>query len=230
MNSLELGCDCLGEIRYLDACVHDTRGGAHAIPNAICMHEEDTGILWKHFDWRSGATDVRRARRLVISSIATVGNYEYGLYWYLAHDGAIGVRGQAHRRPAHGRRARGRARRRTRRIAPGVSAGFHQHFFCARLDLDVDGERNVLVEVDSLPDPRRAAQPPRPVRSRPADACSTASRGPAADRLAGVAALARRQPGAPQPHGRAVAYELVPGENVGRWRTRTPSSRAGRAS
>ena len=25
-NSLELGCDCLGEIRYLDAVVHDSRG------------------------------------------------------------------------------------------------------------------------------------------------------------------------------------------------------------
>ena len=53
------------------------------------MHEEDAGILWKHYDWRSGATDVRRARKLVISSIVTVGNYEYGLYWYLTLDGGI---------------------------------------------------------------------------------------------------------------------------------------------
>ena len=64
--------------------MHDSQGRAQTIGNAICVHEEDTGILWKHYDWRSGATDVRRARRLVISSIATVGNYEYGLYWYLA--------------------------------------------------------------------------------------------------------------------------------------------------
>ena len=83
-----LGCDCLGEIRYLDAVVHDSRAAADD-PNAICLHEEDAGILWKHYDWRSGATDVRRARRLVISSIATVGNYEYGLYWYLTLDGSI---------------------------------------------------------------------------------------------------------------------------------------------
>jgi len=30
VNALELGCDCLGEIRYLDAWVNDSRGGATA--------------------------------------------------------------------------------------------------------------------------------------------------------------------------------------------------------
>ena len=59
------------------------------IKNAICMHEEDHGILWKHADWRTGKTEVRRSRRLVISMIATVGNYEYGYYWYLYQDGTI---------------------------------------------------------------------------------------------------------------------------------------------
>ena len=35
-NSLELGCDCLGEIRYLDAVMHDSRGGCRrsATPSA----------------------------------------------------------------------------------------------------------------------------------------------------------------------------------------------------
>ena len=121
VNSLALGCDCLGEIRYLDAVVHDSQGRPQTIANAICLHEEDSGILWKHFDWRSGATDVRRARKLVISSIATVGNYEYGLYWYLTLDGGDRVRGQAHGRPAHRRRG-ARASRRTSAtlVAPGV--------------------------------------------------------------------------------------------------------------
>src|SRR5690242_15619592 len=32
---------------------------------------------------------VRRSRRLVVSCIATVGNYEYGLFWYFQQDGAI---------------------------------------------------------------------------------------------------------------------------------------------
>jgi primary-amine oxidase len=79
-NALQNGCDCLGEIRYLDAVVNDGRGRPVTLPNAICLHEEDAGILWKHVDWRLGTTEVRRSRRLVVSSISTVGNYEYGFY------------------------------------------------------------------------------------------------------------------------------------------------------
>jgi len=88
-NALQNGCDCLGEIRYLDAVVNDGRGRALTLPNAVCLHEEDAGILWKHFDWRLGTTEVRRSRRLVVSSISTVGNYEYGFYWYFYQDGTI---------------------------------------------------------------------------------------------------------------------------------------------
>ena len=94
VNSLELGCDCLGEIRYLDAWVSDSRGRPAVIRNAICIHEEDVGILWKHHDDRSGRTDVARARRLVVSCIATVGNYEYGFFWYFGQDGSIEFEGK----------------------------------------------------------------------------------------------------------------------------------------
>jgi primary-amine oxidase len=38
--SLMLGCDCLGEIRYLDAVLPTTDGEPRQVPNAICMHEE----------------------------------------------------------------------------------------------------------------------------------------------------------------------------------------------
>ena len=88
-NPLELGCDCLGEIRYFDGVVNDQDGEPMVIPNAICMHEEDVGIGWKHTDFRTEDVEVRRLRRLVISTIATVGNYEYGYFWYLYTDGTI---------------------------------------------------------------------------------------------------------------------------------------------
>jgi primary-amine oxidase len=78
--SLELGCDCLGEIAYLDATLHDTRGEPYTIPNAICIHEEDDAILWKHVDAGRGA-EVARSRRLVVSFHVTVANYEYLVYW-----------------------------------------------------------------------------------------------------------------------------------------------------
>ena len=87
--SLELGCDCLGEITYLDATFSNEQGEPWVIENAICLHEEDVGISWKHVDLWSGTHEVRRNRRMVISFISTVGNYEYGFYWYLYVDGTI---------------------------------------------------------------------------------------------------------------------------------------------
>ena len=86
--SLSLGCDCLGDITYLDAVVHDSRGEPRTIPNAICVHEEDSGVGWKHVDERAGV-EVRRARRLVISFHVTVANYEYLVYWRFYQDGNI---------------------------------------------------------------------------------------------------------------------------------------------
>jgi primary-amine oxidase len=214
-NSLALGCDCLGEITYLDAVVNDSQGRALTIANAICLHEEDTGILWKHHDWRSGATDVRRARRLVISTIVTVGNYEYGLYWYLGLDGGVAfeakLTGVLHTAGV----AAGDLSASATLVAPGVSAGYHQHFFCARLDLDVDGERNVLTEVDSRPEP---AGPANPHGQAFAVHETTLARELGAQRMIDPLAARRwrvSNPARRNRMGTPVAYELVPGDNVG---------------
>ena len=66
-NSLALGCDCLGTIQYFDGHMCDSRGRVVTIKNAICLHEEDFGMLWKHTDWRTNQSEVRRARRLAVS-------------------------------------------------------------------------------------------------------------------------------------------------------------------
>lgn len=58
-NSLTNGCDCLGEIRYFDAVLTDSRGEVAVTENAVCLHEEDFGVLWKHTDWRRDQVDVR---------------------------------------------------------------------------------------------------------------------------------------------------------------------------
>jgi primary-amine oxidase len=52
------------------------------IKKAVCLHEEDAGILWKHMEYRNGHSEVRRSRRLVLSFVATVVNYEYCFYWH----------------------------------------------------------------------------------------------------------------------------------------------------
>ena len=160
-DSLELGCDCLGHIRYFDAVLCDSKGEPYVTKKAICMHEEDMGVLWKHVEYRNGHNEARRARRLVVSFVATVVNYEYLFYWYFNQDGSMeyeiklsgmlstnllsagervdGEGGANDGAPLHGVL-----------VAPGVNAQVHQHMFCARLDVQVDGIDNVVDEVDLL--------------------------------------------------------------------------------
>jgi primary-amine oxidase len=158
-NSLTLGCDCLGQIHYFDAHMVNSRGALATIKNAICLHEEDNGILWKHTDWRTKEVEVRRSRRLIVSFIATVGNYEYGFYWNFYQDGSlqleIKLTGVVNttavmpgEKPKHGTE-----------IAPQLNAPYHQHIFNARLDMSVDGTSNSVYEVNAERSPRGDENP-----------------------------------------------------------------------
>jgi primary-amine oxidase len=147
-NSLELGCDCLGEITYFDAVVTDGAGVPKVITNAICMHEEDYGVLWKHTDPANGSRETRRQRRLVISFFVTVGNYDYGFYWYLYLDGTIELEVKATGIVFTGAYD-DRAAPYASEVAPGLAAPYHQHLFSARLDMTVDGVANAVDEVEA---------------------------------------------------------------------------------
>jgi primary-amine oxidase len=152
-NSLTLGCDCLGEVRYFDAVFTTERGDPYVLPNAVCMHEEDYGILWKHVDMRGGRSEVRRSRRLVVSFIATVGNYEYGFYWYFYLDGTIQLEVKLSGILSTMAVAPGETPRFAPMVAAQLAAPVHQHLFNVRLDVDVDGGPNTVEEVDTLPSP-----------------------------------------------------------------------------
>ena len=162
-DSLELGCYCLGHIRYFDVTMANSKGEPYVTKKAICLHEEDAGVLWKHVEYRNGHNEARRARKLVVSFVATVVNYEYLFYWYFNQDGSMeyeiklsgmlstnllsageraaedGGDGGGDGAPKHGVL-----------VAPGVNAQVHQHMFCARLDVGVDGAKNVVEEVDLI--------------------------------------------------------------------------------
>jgi primary-amine oxidase len=149
VNSLRLGCDCLGEIHYFDAVLADDHCEPQEFPNAICLHEEDHGVLWKHTDIFTGSDETRRQRRLVVSFFATVGNYDYGFYWYLYLDGTIEFQIKAtgvvftSAYPGEGYRW-------AAELAPGLGAPHHQHLFCARLDMTVDGVPNAVEEQEAI--------------------------------------------------------------------------------
>jgi len=149
-NSLTIGCDCLGEIHYFDNVWADEKGKPHTRRNAICMHEEDYGILWKHVDMVSGRSEVRRSRRLVVSSIATVGNYEYGFYWYFYLDGTMQLEVKLTGIMSTMAVADGDAGEHAKMVAPGLAAPYHQHLFNVRLDVEVDGPHNAVYEVDAV--------------------------------------------------------------------------------
>lgn len=152
-NSLTLGCDCLGEIVYLDVAITQPDGSIREIPNAICMHEEDVGILWKHVDYIDGHVEVRRGRRFVVSSICTVNNYEYGYFWYFYQDGSIEFEAKLTGIVLTVSDFPGVDHPSATEVEPGLWAPFHQHILCARLDMDIDGAANSVVEVDAFAHP-----------------------------------------------------------------------------
>ena len=213
-NALELGCDCLGEIRYFDSYMTSSRGEVVHMPNVVCMHEEDYGILWKHVDWRSNHTEVRRSRRLVVSFIATVGNYEYGFFWYFYQDGTIQyeikLTGIMHTAalPA------GETRKYGTMIAPGLYAPNHEHSFNIRMDMMVDGPKNSVHEVHCEMEPEG---PDNPAGNGYFATSTLLQTEQEAQQL--VDPLRGRYWKIVNPHvtnglGQPVAYKLAPGENT----------------
>lgn len=74
---------------------------------------------------------------MVISFFLTIGNYDYGFYWYLYLDGTIQLEVEATGVVfASGYRAGDQL---ASEMAPGLGAPFHQHVFSARLDAAHDG-------------------------------------------------------------------------------------------
>lgn len=213
-NSLALGCDCLGTIRYFDGHMADSKGQVVTIKNAICLHEEDAGVLWKHTDWRTNQSEGRRSRRLAVSMIATVGNYEYGYYWYFYQDGSIqmevkltGIMNSTGLKP-------GETSDYGTEVAPQVNAPYHQHFFGARLDMSVDGARNTVHEVNTKSVP---AGPKNPyLNAFVTEATPLRSESEAQRNTNAASARFWRvvSPDKKNALGRPVAYRLVPGENT----------------
>jgi primary-amine oxidase len=224
-NSLELGCDCLGVIHYFDAAYVNASGEPVVVPNAICLHEEDDGLLWKHFDFRTEHTEVRRARRLVISTIATVGNYEYGFFWYLHQDGVISSEVKATGVLATQAVAENKPTPYGKLVAPHLNAIHHQHVFCARLDFDLDGGGNSVVETHTESIPQGPENPH-------GNAWITKSRVLATELEARrhIDPLAARSwtvvnPSKRNAVGEPVGYKLIPGENTLSFATEGCSSR-----
>ncbi|KAF2151167.1 hypothetical protein K461DRAFT_258175 [Myriangium duriaei CBS 260.36] len=153
-NNLKLGCDCLGAIHYVSGELSDEKGEPMPMPNAVCIHEQDNGILWKHTNYRTGKAAVTRNRELVIQSIITVANYEYILAFQFnqAAEFMYEVRatGILSTQPIDDDISVpfGTV------VHPGVLAPHHQHIFSLRVDPMLEGHSNRLVYDEAHPMPR----------------------------------------------------------------------------
>jgi primary-amine oxidase len=150
-NQLDLGCDCLGVIKYLNTLRINQDADVITLKNTICMHEQDYGILFKHVNYRNGNSVVTRRREFVIQTIATVGNYEYILNFILDQVGAITVQVRA-----TGILSTMPVDDKTQvkwgtKVGPGVMAAYHQHLLSFRFDTRIDGDKNTVVYDDYVP-------------------------------------------------------------------------------
>jgi primary-amine oxidase len=150
-----------------DTLFADDHGKPYTAPNSVALYERDAGVLWTHTEGEPVKTECRRARELVVTSVMAAGNYDYGFNWIFTQDGALrvevelggiplarGVQTQACERcadPAGGKGPGGDEDRYGTVVAPHIVAPNHQHWFCFRLDLDVDGTANTVSELGVRP-------------------------------------------------------------------------------
>ncbi len=164
-SSIEPKTDAPENATLIDATFAGDDGVPYVLPRALGIYERDGGLLWKHYEGYSTKNESRRARQLVIFSIATIGNYDYAVNWVFHQDGVLEVDAAlsgimlpkgVRETTVNGHAGAGSS---GHLVAANVVAPHHQHFFSFRLDFDVDGPKNVVHEMNTR---ARAAGPSNP--------------------------------------------------------------------
>src|SRR6266496_2084426 len=164
-SSIEPNTDAPENATLLDATFAGDDGEPYVLKRAVSIYERDGGLLWKHFESYSGQNESRRARELVISFIATIGNYDYALNWIFHQDGVLEVDAALSgiMLPKGARETKvdghGAAFKSGHLVSANVVAPHHQHFFNFRLDFDVDGQNNSVHEMNTRALPAGPANP-----------------------------------------------------------------------
>jgi primary-amine oxidase len=166
--SLVAGADCPENAVYFQQVYANEKGIPVRVPHAACLFEQETGgFVWRH-SGDSGLVESRRERNLVLRTIGAFGNYDYALDWTFRQDGtikvAVGASGLDEVKGVKSRTAAddpdGHDGAYGRFIAENTVGVDHDHYFCFRLDFDIDGEANSFVK-DVLTVKRLAPDNPR---------------------------------------------------------------------
>jgi primary-amine oxidase len=146
----QVNVDVPGNAVFIDAVGPSdtgTAGGTVDLPNAIALYERDAGVLWDRTDPTSFARDARFARELVVTAAYVNGNYTYANEFIFRMDGGIDVHVIANGTTLNqGIKSAAEGEQYGTVVAPKIAAPIHQHFFNFRIDFDVDGTRNTVVE------------------------------------------------------------------------------------
>jgi primary-amine oxidase len=147
--SLEQNVDVPENAVFFDSVAGDTgsSGGSYEIPRAVAMYERDGGSLWDRLDPTFITRDARFARELVVTWSAAIGNYTYGVEYVFKLNGAIDVNMNATGTTLNqGISSASEGNEHGTVVTPKIAAPGHQHFFNFRIDFDVDGTSNRVVE------------------------------------------------------------------------------------
>lgn len=157
---MEAKTDVPDNAMLLDAVFANESGGSLDAKRVTGIYERDGGVSWKHVDYMTNQNQSRRARQLVLSIFVVVGNYDYGFNWVFHQDGTLelealltGVMATKGVPPLNTNGEHAEHDPYGHVVADGVAAPHHQHFFNFRLDFDVDGRENTVVEqnTETLP-------------------------------------------------------------------------------
>ena len=154
---LDANLDAPENAQLLDAVFANDNGEPDTLKNVVGIYERDGGLLWKHYDSYSGKNESRRGRELVMFFIATIGNYDYAVNYIFKQEGTLEVdlalsgimlpKGVKEKRVDENDMAM--ADMPGHLVSPNVVAPHHQHFFNFRLDFDIDGVNNDVVEMNT---------------------------------------------------------------------------------
>lgn len=212
-NNLQLGCDCLGAIHYVDSYLASPEGMPTPAKSVICLHEQDNGVMWKHTNFRTNRAVVTRMRELVVQFIVTLANYEYIFAYKLDLAGNITIETRATGVVSVVGIDEGKTSRYGNVVAPGVLAQNHQHIFSVRIDPAVDSysaeDAQVIVE-ESVGRPIDPKTNPRgnlyEVERKKVSKASWTDAEPRLNRLIKLEHASKRN----AMSGRPVAYKLIP--------------------
>ncbi|KAF7594904.1 hypothetical protein BBP40_007939 [Aspergillus hancockii] len=146
--SLLLGNDCPGAKHFLDAVTATSKGEPFLIKNAVGIHEEDNGLLYKHTDTRDNSGVSARDRKLIISQVMNTANFDYAFYHTFTLDGTYKLEVKLTGPPTTSwlpQSEDGGVG-----SAPEIDAQDRQHMFCLRIDPAIDGPHNTVIQNDTI--------------------------------------------------------------------------------